>query len=159
MRSPPSAGQHCGGAAISSNVEKVKHAGEAVVHNRIVRMFGKNTVASTIAFALDLAILWCLVELLAFPRVPAAVVAFLIPMVVFYVLERQWVFAGTKRGVVAGFVFFAVNVGIGFAVMLAVYWSLLLLTDLHYLVARVAASVVNGIVMFVLNGVFNFKKL
>ena len=137
----------------------MKHAGEAVVENRVVRMFGRNTVASTIAFALDLAILWCLVELLDFPRVPAAVVAFLIPMVVFYVLERQWVFAGTKRGVAAGFVLFAVNVGIGFAVMLAIYWSLLLFTDIHYLVARIAGSVVNGIVMFVLNGLFNFKKL
>lgn len=122
-------------------------------------MFGRNTVASTIAFALDLAILWGLVELAGFPRVPAAVVAFLIPMVVFYVLERQWVFAGTERGVAAGFVFFAVNVGIGFAVMLAVYWSLLLVTDIHYLIARVAASVANGVVMFVLNGVLNFKQL
>lgn len=137
----------------------MKHAGEAVIENRVVRMFGRNTVASTIAFLLDLAILWSLVELAGFPRVPAAVVAFLIPMVVFYVLERQWVFAGTERGVAAGFAFFAVNLAIGFAVMLIVYWSLLQLTDLHYLVARIAASMVNGIVMFVLNGMFNFKKL
>ena len=142
-----------------STIEKAKEVGEEILDHRVVRMFGRNTVASTIAFLLDLAILWCLVELAGFPRVPAAVVAFLIPMVVFYVLERQWVFAGTKRGVAAGFVFFAVNVGIGFAVMLAVYWSLLLFTDIHYLIARIAGSVVNGIVMFILNGVFNFKKL
>lgn len=148
-----------GGAAISTKLEKARHVGAAVIHNRVVRMFGRNTVASTITFALDLAILWGLVELAGFPRVPAAVVAFLIPMVVFYVLERQWVFAGTERGVAAGFVFFAVNVGIGFAVMLAVYWSLLLVTDIHYLIARILASVANGVVMFVLNGVFNFKRL
>ena len=133
--------------------------GAELIEPRGLRMFGRNTVASTIAFALDLAILWCLVELAGFPRVPAAVVAFIIPMIVFYVLERQWVFAGTQRGVAAGFVFFAVNVGIGFTVMLAVYWSLLLLTDIHYLIARIAGSIVNGIVMFVLNGVFNFKQL
>ena len=140
-------------------LDKAKEAGEDFVHNRVVKMFGKNTVASTIAFLLDLAILWSLVELAGFPRVPAAVVAFLIPMVVFYIIEREWVFPGTKRGVASGFVYFAINIGIGFVVMLAVYWSLLLFTDLHYLIARVAASVVSGIVIFVLNGVFNFKQL
>ena len=122
-------------------------------------MFGRNTVASTIAFLLDLAILWSLVELAEFPRVPAAVIAFVIPMIVFYIIEREWVFPGTTRGVASGFVYFAINIGIGFAVMLAAYWSLLLLTDIHYLIARVAASVVSGIVIFVLNGVFNFKQL
>lgn len=122
-------------------------------------MFGKNTVASTIAFVLDLAILWCLVELAGFPRVPAAVIAFIVPMVVFYFLEREWVFPGTQRGVASGFVYFALNVGIGFVVMLAIYWSLLLFTDIHYLIARVAASVVSGIVIFLLNGFFNFKQL
>ena len=122
-------------------------------------MFGRNTVASTIAFLLDLAILWCLVEIVEFHRVPAAVVAFIIPMIIFYVIEREWVFPDTKRGVAIGFVYFAVNIGIGFVVMLAVFWALLLVTDLHYLIARVAASVVSGIVIFLLNGIFNFKQL
>lgn len=122
-------------------------------------MFGKNTVASTLAFLLDLAILWSLVELAGFPRVPAAIVAFAVPMVLFYILEREWVFPGTKRGVASGFVYFMINIGIGFVVMLAVFWGLLLVTDLHYLIARVAASVVSGIVIFILNGVFNFKQL
>jgi putative flippase GtrA len=122
-------------------------------------MFGKNTVASTLAFLLDLAILWGLVELVGFSRVPAAIVAFAVPMVLFYILEREWVFPGTKRGVASGFVYFMINIGIGFLVMLAVFWGLLLVTDLHYLIARVAASVVSGIVIFILNGVFNFKQL
>lgn len=121
--------------------------------------FGRNTVASTISFVLDLAILWCLVELLAFPRVPAAVVAFLVPMVVFYFLSREWVFPETHRGVASGFVYFALNVGIGFVVMLATFWSLLEWTQIHYLLARVIASMISGIVIFLLNGFFNFKQL
>lgn len=122
-------------------------------------MFGRNTVASTIAFMLDLAILWALVEFVGIPRMVAAVIAFVIPMVVFYFLSREWVFPGTKRNVFSGFVFFAVNVGIGFVVMLAVFWALLEFTGLYYLLARIAASVVSGIVMFFLNGYFNFKEL
>lgn len=139
--------------------EKLEEAGEAVVDNRQVRMFGRNTVASSIAFALDLLILWGLVELLDVPHLIAAVVAFLVPMTLFYVLSREWVFPGTKRGVAAGYVYFLVNIGIGFLVMLAVFAALLNFTEIHYLAARVAGSVVSGIVIFLLNGIFNFKEL
>ena len=126
---------------------------------RIARMFGRNTVASTIVFALDLLILYALVEWLSVPRVAAAAIAFIVPMIIFYILARNWVFRGTDRGVATGFVYFVVNIGIGFAVMLAVFWALLELTEIHYLAARIIASVVNGIVIFVLNGFFNFKQL
>ena len=144
---------------IPATFEKAKDLGRHMIDHRGVKMFGRNTVASTVAFALDLLILWGLVELANFPRVSAAVVAFLIPMTVFYVLERVWVFPHSEQGVAKGFVYFMLNVGLGFLAMLAVYWSLLLLTDLHYLIARVAGSIVSGIVIFFLNGVFNFKEL
>ena len=129
------------------------------MESRGVRMFGRNAVASTVAFALDLLILWGLVELLDMPRVPAAIVAFLLPMTLFYVLSREWVFPGTKRGVAQGYVYFMINIGIGFVVMLAVFWALLLFTDVHYLLARIAGSIVSGIVIFFLNGFLNFKEL
>ena len=38
-------------------------------------MFGRHTVASTIAFLLDLALLWSLVELLGVAHLPAAIIA------------------------------------------------------------------------------------
>lgn len=122
-------------------------------------MFGRNTVASTFTFLVDLAILWSLVELAGVAHVYAAVIAFIIPMILFYVIEREWVFPGTDRGVATGFVYFVINVAIGFAAMLATFWTLLEFTGLHYLVARILASVVYGVVLFVLNGRFNFKEL
>lgn len=147
------------GADIAELGEDVVELGEDVAGNRKVRMFGRNTVASTAAFLLDLLILWLLVDFAGFPRVPAAIVAFLVPMILFYILEREWVFPGTSRGVAKGFAYFMVNIGIGFLVMLGTFWALLLLTDLHYLIARVAASAVSGIVVFFLNGIFNFEEL
>ena len=122
-------------------------------------MFGRHTVASTITFLLDLAILWSLVELLDVAYLPAALIAFVIPMTLAYVIEREWVFPGTQRGVVKGFFYFALNIGIGSAVMFATFWALLELAGVHYLIARVAASVVSGILIFLLNGLFNFKQL
>ena len=144
---------------ISEAFERVKDAGEDIAQSRGVRMFGRNTVASTLAFALDLMILWSLVELLETPRVPAAIIAFILPITLFYVLSREWVFPGTRRGVAAGYVFFLFNIAIGFVVMLAVFVALIHLTEAHYLVARVAGSIVSGIVIFFLNGIFNFKQL
>jgi putative flippase GtrA len=138
---------------------EIKAAGKEIAGSRQARMFGRNTVASTISFLLDLAILAALVELAGVPHVVAASIAFIIPLIVFYFLQREWVFPGTHRGVASGFVYFLINMGIGFAAMLAVFWTLLEVTELHYLVARVLASVVYGIVVFVLNGVFNFKQL
>lgn len=144
---------------ISSTLEKAKEAGANVVESKEAKMFGRNTVASIITFSLDLAILWVLVELAGFPHVPAAVLSFAVPMVLFYILQRTWVFPQTERGVASGFLYFMINVGIGFAAMLATFWALLEFTPIHYLIARILASVVNGIVIFVLNGVFNFKQL
>ena len=122
-------------------------------------MLARNTVASIGTFLLDIAILAALVELAGMAHVPAAVIAFLIPLVVFYFAQREWVFPGTRRGVASGFVYFLINMGIGFLTMLGVFWALLEFTDLHYLFARVIASVVYGIVGFVLNGMFNYKQL
>ena len=158
-RPPLSAVQRTEAQIIGKPLESAKQLAKEAFGHRGVRMFGRNTVASTIAFALDLAILWSLVELLDVPRVIAAVIAFVIPMVVFYFLSREWVFPGTRRGVGSGFVFFIANVGIGFVVMLAVFWGLLQFTGLYYLVARILASVVSGVVIFLLNGFLNFRQL
>lgn len=151
---------------ISTRLEKAKQAGENLkeagkeaVESRPARMLARNTVASIGTFLLDLAILATLVELVGLAHVPAATVAFLIPLVVFYFLQREWVFPGTDRGMASGFVYFLINMGVGFVAMIGVFWTLLEVTDLHYIIARVLASVVYGLVVFVLNGVFNFKQL
>jgi putative flippase GtrA len=138
---------------------RVRQAGKNAVNSRGARMFGRNTIASTFSFLLDLAILVALVELAGLPRVPAAAIAFIIPLIVFYFLQREWVFKGTDRGVAEGFVYFLIIMGIGFTTMLTVFWTLLEFTEIHYVLARLIASAVHGIIVFVLNGMFNFKKL
>jgi putative flippase GtrA len=125
----------------------------------MLRMFGRNTVASSITFLLDLAILWALVEFASMPQMAAAAVAFVLPLILFYFLQRQWVFAGTERRVAEGLAYFSMNVAIAFLAMLAVFWVLLEFTALHYLLARLLASVVYGLLLFALNGRFNFKQL
>lgn len=134
-------------------------AGSRIAESRGARLFARNTVASFFAFALDVTLLWCLVEWVGIGYIPAAAIAFLIAMTLHYVLSRIWVFRGTERGIAKGYMYFMVNTGIGLVITLGVFAALISFTGLYYLLARVLASVAAGIVVFFLNAIFNFKEL
>lgn len=133
--------------------------GKASLARRGARLFGRNTVASVAAFALDMALLALLVELAGLAYMPAAALAFVLAMSAQYVVSRAWVFRGSDRGLAAGYLYFLVNTAIGLVVTLALFWLMLELAGIHYLPARAAASLVAGLVVFFLNAVFNFKQL
>lgn len=122
-------------------------------------MFGKNSVAGTIAFAFDLALLWLLVERGGWAYLPAAAFAFLIAITIHYALARRFVFHESTRGLASGYLFFVANAAIGLLVTLAAFALLVELFELHYLVARLISSVKAGVVVFLLNAVFNFRVL
>jgi putative flippase GtrA len=126
---------------------------------RIALMFGKNSVAGTIAFAFDLALLWLLVERGGWAYLPAAAFAFLIAITIHYALARRFVFHESTRGLASGYLFFVANAAIGLLVTLAAFALLVELFELHYLVARLISSVKAGVVVFLLNAVFNFRVL
>ena len=137
----------------------VADAGKRALHGRGARLFGRNTVASIGAFAFDMALLALLVELAGISYLPAAATAFVLAMSAQYVVSRIWVFKHSDRGLAAGYFYFLLNTAAGLVVTLAVFWLLLELAGMHYLLARAAASVVAGLVVFSLNAVFNFKAL
>lgn len=110
-------------------------------------------------FAIDLALLWLLVEHLGTAYIPAAALAFLIAISLNYVVSRLWVFRRSDRGLASGFFYFLVIAGIGLVTTLAVFVLLMEFAGLFYIVARVIASVVAGILVFALNAVLNFKAI
>ena len=122
-------------------------------------LFARNTVASFFSFGLDVALLWVLVELFEFAYIPAAAVAFIVAMTLHYALSRAWVFRGSDRGLARGYFYFLINAGIGLVTTLAVFAALIEFTGLFYLVARVISSAIAGVLVFVLNAMFNFKAL
>lgn len=134
-------------------------AGARVAESRGARLFARNTIASFFVFGIDVSLLWALVELAGIGYIPAATVAFLIAMSLHYVLARIWIFRGTERGIATGYFYFMVNTGVGLVVTIGVFAALIEWSGLHYLVARVLASVAAGILVFFLNAVFNFKAL
>lgn len=109
-------------------------------------------------FVLGLALLWLLVERFAVPKVPAAALSFLASNTIHYVFGRTWIYRGTTRRVAAGYAYFLVNAGVGLAVTLVLFAGFLEL-GLHYILSRIVTSVFAGLVLFVLNAMFNFRSL
>lgn len=126
---------------------------------RVGVMLWRNTVVSCSVFLLGLGVLYALVQWAGFPEVPAGGIGFLTANTLHYVLGRAWIFRGTDRGRVTGFALFLINAGVGLAVTMTLYAALLELSSLHYLAARVIVSVFAGLVVFLLNAVFNFRQV
>ena len=123
------------------------------------KLFGRNAVASAIVFIVDVAILVTLVEFANLQYFFAAAISFLIAITIHYVLAQVWIFQESDQGLARGYAWFLLNAGIGLVITMAVLVGLVELLKLHYVVARVIASVVAGIASFFLNAIFNFKEL
>ena len=132
---------------------------QRLISRKSAMLLARNTVASCLVFALNLTLLWLLVESLGLNELAAAAIAFVVANSLQYGFGRTWVFRGTERGVAAGYVYFFVNAGIGLAITLVLYAAFLEFTSIHYLVARMIVSVFAGLAMFVLNATLNFRRL
>jgi len=126
---------------------------------RAAAMLARNSVVSCLVFAVNLLLLWVMVETLGVETLAAAAIAFVLANSLQYAFGRLWIFRGTERGVASGYLFFFVNAGIGLAITLALFVAFLAFTPLHYLVARIIVSVFAGLAMFLLNATLNFRQL
>lgn len=137
--------------------------GEASLVDRLFSRRGavllaRNTVVSTFVFLVGLGLLWLMVERLGVAKVPAAALSFLCSNSIHYVFGRTWIFRGTDRKVAAGYAYFLINAVLGLGITVGVFAAVIEL-GLHYLLARVVASIFAGLALFFLNAVFNFRCL
>lgn len=119
----------------------------------------RNTVASSLAFVLGLALMWIMVDRLGSNAVMAAGVSFLAANSIHYSLAQAWVFRGSDRGWSDGFVYFFVNAAVGLVITILIFALLMRWTSLDYLSARVLVSIFAGLAIFALNATLNFKRL
>ena len=122
-------------------------------------MLWRNTVVSCAAFVVGLGVLWALVEFARMDEVAAAAIGFVVANSLHYLLGRAWIFRGTERGRASGYALFLINAGVGLALTVGLYAAVLEFTAINYLVARAIVSLVAGLVVFVLNAVFNFRQI
>jgi len=122
-------------------------------------LLGRNTVVSIGVFLFGLALLWLLVEWGGMAKLPAAAIGFICAHTIHYALGRSWIYRGTERRMLPGFAFFLINGLVGLAITLMLFEAFLRFTSVHYLAARVLVSLVAGLAMFLLNAIWNFKRL
>ncbi len=122
-------------------------------------MLVRNTVVSSGTFLIGLGVLWLLVEFAGVNKVIAAGLSFIVSNAVHYIFGRLWIYRGTERAVTAGLVLFLINGLVGLVLTMALFAALIEFTPINYLVARVIVSVIAGLVMFVLNAVWNFRRV
>ena len=137
--------------------------GEASLFDRLFSRRGavllaRNTVVSTFVFLLGLALLWLMVERLGVAKVPAAGLSFLVSNSIHYLFGRTWIYRDTERKVAAGYAYFLINAVLGLGVTVGLFAAFIEL-GLHYLLARVVASVFAGLALFILNAGLNFRSL
>ena len=137
--------------------------GEATLYDRLFSRRGavllaRNTVVSTFVFLLGLGLLWLMVERLGVAKVPAAGLSFLVSNSIHYLFGRTWIYRGTERKVAAGYAYFLINAVLGLGITVGLFAAFIEL-GLHYLLARVVASVLAGLALFLLNAVLNFRSL
>lgn len=122
-------------------------------------LLARNTVVSCVGFGVGLLLMWVLVQWLGIDEYLAAALSFVTANSIHYTLGRVWIFAGSGRGLGVGYVYFFLNAAIGLGLTMALFALFTELADLHYLVARIVASIFAGLAMFALNAVLNFKSL
>ncbi len=103
--------------------------------------------------------MWIFVEFGNIDEIVAAGAAFVAGNSLHYVFARSWIFRGSTRGLAKGYGYFLMNAGVGLVIMVSLFAAITEWTSIHYLLARALASIVAGSIIFVLNAVFNFKRV
>ena len=142
-----------------SDASGLRALSKRLVSRSMVGMLARNTVVGTAVFAIDLLLLWTLVEDFGMDKLMAAAIGFMVASSLHYAAGRSWIFRGTTRHVVSGYFFFLISAGVGLAITILMFAAFIRWTTIDYLVARVIVSLFAGLATFLLNAVFNFRRV
>jgi putative flippase GtrA len=124
---------------------------------RLALLLIRNTVVSCTVFLFGLALLWVLVERGGMNKLGAAALGFLVANTIHYAFCRLWIFPGSDRPLSSGYMYFFINSGIGLVSTIILFDGFMALMGSHYIAARIVASILAGLTMFLLNAILNFK--
>ena len=119
--------------------------------------FVRNAAISFPTFLLDLGLLFLLVRWTHVAYLVATIIAFLIANGLSYFLARRLVFAGTKRGVRSGLVYFLAIATFSAFALTPLMWLSVSVLHIDFILSRVAAASIVGVCGYLLNLMLNFR--
>jgi putative flippase GtrA len=132
---------------------------DRLLSRNTAKLLGRDASASSVTFAVGISLMWIFVEFAKMDETVAAAVSFAAGNSLHYAAARLWIFRGTTRGLAKGYGYFIANAAVGLLIMVLIFAALTAWTAIHYLVARALASIVAGLIIFLLNAVFNFRRV
>jgi len=124
--------------------------------NIMVR-FARFATSSSSTTILDLIILSFLTGYLNVNYLYAAGTSFTISNSVNYIVNRNWGFKDSKRGVGSGYLIFISIGSLGLALTVLLMWVFVSMLGFYYLVARIIIAVIEGTLSFIAHLIFTFK--
>lgn len=121
------------------------------------KRFLRYVIIGVSTFALDLFLLWILIEKGEVHYTLATPATFFIAVSLNYALARDLVFFGSKQGVWRGYFYFVKFAALGAAATTFLMWFLVAKTDLHFALVRVVVAGFIGILNYLANLHFNFR--
>ena len=119
--------------------------------------FLRNALISLPTFLGDLGLLVVLVRYLHLDYLLATIIAFLTANMLSYLLARRLVFAGSRRGLKAGFVYFLAIAALSALMLTPLMWMLVGVFRFDYVLSRILAASIVGVGGYLLNLLFNFR--
>lgn len=132
-------------------------SGRALIAWERAPRFLRNAVISLPTFLIDLGLLYVLVHQAHVHYLVATIAAFLVANSLGYFLARWLVFAGTKRGVRSGLVYFLAIAAVSALALTPLMWVAVSLLHIEVILARVISASLVGIGGYLLNLMFNFR--
>ena len=127
------------------------------MNNGDVVNFIKYTLVGITGLILDMIILYCLVEFLHMPVVPASAISFFVSMVNNFFLHKYWTFKDLSHHFERQFVSFFIIALANLAITVVCMYFFSDILKIWYMIAKVLTSIIVLIFSYTMNRMWTFK--
>lgn len=124
---------------------------------RSLKRFARYTVVGTSTFAIDLVLLYFLIDIVSLNYLIGAGLAFVCAISINYFLSRRYVFKGTQRDVRSGYINFIAIALVGLVIVVGGMYVLVSLLGVGYFIARFSVALLTGFWNYLLNLFVTFR--
>ncbi|MFZ3047079.1 MAG: GtrA family protein [Desulfatirhabdiaceae bacterium] len=121
------------------------------------KRFSRYLLIGFSTFLFDLTVLWLLISFFSVDYLVAVATGFLIAVSINYCFSRKWVFKGTERKPVSGYLVFLNTALAGSVVTVFLMWVLMVSTGGPVLPIRIIVGILVGMENYLVNLYLNFR--